>query len=91
MKTEMKDTLLTESIGGEAGEFIKKATGFTFICLGTCWKRVKIDKLYGYEHDGGLVDSTGKKWWVFYHCKKCNYNTSFPKILRRMTGEICNE
>ena len=40
------------------------------------------ENFYGYEHDGGLADKNGKRWWVFVRCTKprvkgLEYETSF--------------
>jgi len=36
--------------------------------------------LKGYPHTGGFHDSNGKKWWLFVHCPKCEYDTAMLKI-----------
>jgi DNA-directed RNA polymerase subunit RPC12/RpoP len=33
--------------------------------------------LLGYPHDGGLADSSGRRWWLFARCADCGYDTSW--------------
>ena len=56
---------MTEAMGGEVAEFIKKYQGKEFACHGVCRKNQIANDFLGYEHDGGLADATGKKWWVY--------------------------
>ena len=89
-KTE-KDLILTESMGGELGDTIKSLTGKTFQCLGVCNKPILIFKMYGKEHDGGLMAADGKKYWLYVHCEICQYDTAWWKIPKRMNQWKWNE
>jgi len=69
-------------MGGELGEMVKRLTGQSFTC---CSSRSNpqhtIDFLIGYpKHSDGLADTKGTKWWVYYRCEKCHYDTSWQAI-----------
>lgn len=91
------ETEITPDFGGPVGEMAAKLLGRRFECQGNCvWKKESIsikliDKLYGYPHDGGLADKDGKKWWLYYHCKECNYDTSWWKIENRIAKYLTDE
>jgi hypothetical protein len=76
----MTDKTMTDNMGGEVAEFIREWKGKTIECLGVCHKERIMESFLGYEHDGGLADSSGKKWWVYYECPKCHYGHSFAKM-----------
>ena len=57
---------LNECLGGEIGEIINKLSNEEFKCW--CGKKFKVNHFIGYEHDGGLLDAEGTKWWVFVVC-----------------------
>lgn len=74
------DKLMDVSMGGEVAEFIQEWKGKTILCFGTCRKERVMESFKGYDHDGGLEDSKGNKWWVFFECPKCKYGHSFAKM-----------
>jgi phage FluMu protein Com len=76
----MSDKIMSESMGGEVGEFIKNWSGKTIRCFGTCRSKQKMLEFQGYLHEGGLSDASGQKWWVFFKCPKCKYGHSFSKM-----------
>jgi len=71
MKTEM---------GGEVAEFIGAWANKKIRCFGVCHQVRVMKDFGGYEHDGGLADGQGKKWWVYFECPKCRYGHSFSKM-----------
>lgn len=76
----MADKIMTESMGGEVAEFIQKWQDKTIRCFGVCRKDRVMESFKGYDHDGGLEDANGNKWWVFFECPKCKYGHSFAKM-----------
>ena len=76
----MSDKQMSIEMGGEVATFIEKWRGTLIRCFGVCRKDRVMDSFKGYEHDAGLQDATGKKWWVFYECPKCRYGHSFSKM-----------
>jgi len=76
----MSDKQMSIEMGGEVATFIEKWRGTLIRCFGVCRKDRVMDSFKGYEHDAGLQDATGKKWWVFYKCPKCRYGHSFSKM-----------
>lgn len=77
---ETMNEQMTKDMGGEVGEFITKWEGKTIKCFGICHTEQVMDSFVGYEHDGGLEDKNGKKYWVFFECPECNYGHSFAKM-----------
>jgi len=77
MKT---DKTMSLEMGGEIEQFIKKWEGTLIRCFGTCNEDRIMGDFKGYEHDGGLSDASGKKWWVYYECQQCRYGHSFAKM-----------
>jgi hypothetical protein len=71
---------MTIATGGEVAEFIKKWQGKKIKCFGVCGTKQIMNEFVGYEHDGGLTDANGKKWWVYFECPKCKYGHSFSKM-----------
>lgn len=71
---------LSEDMGGELGAKVREVTGLRMECLGTCRRPVTVDRLFGYPHEGGLADATGQKWWVYYRCQDCGYETAAWKM-----------
>jgi len=91
------EILMTESMGGEVGDFIRENKSKEYYCLGSHPGRNKvhtIDRFYGVEHEGGLKDRNGKGWWVFVVCPKgSGHQTSFthlPGEINRATLEHKN-
>lgn len=76
----MVNKLMTESMGGVVGAFVKEYTGTTIRCFGVCHKDRLMNEFTGYEHDGGIADNDGNKWWVYYECPICHYGHSFAKM-----------
>lgn len=77
---KMTDKTMNISMGGEISVFIEKWQSNLIRCFGTCRKDRVMDSFKGYEHDGGLADISGKKWWVYFECPKCHYGHSFAKM-----------
>ena len=78
--------VLTEQDGGEVAEFIRENKGKEYYCMGNHTGGVnaihRADVFYGYEHDAGLADRNGKRWWVYVLCAEppkdgFEYQTSF--------------
>jgi len=90
------DQKCTEHMGGEVARIIDFLNGKPFPC--SCGLILKLDGVAeGYLHDGGYEDKDGKKWWLFLHCSKCEYDWAFWKIIQRvrnysekMEKERCN-
>ena len=76
----MSDRIMSEEMDGEVAEFVDEWKGKLIRCFGVCKKDRVMDKFVGYEHDAGLSDAIGKKWWVYYECPKCKYGHSFAKM-----------
>ena len=76
----MKLKPMTIEDGGEIAEFIKKYKGKTIRCFGTCDKDRVMNIFVGYEHDDGLADKDGKRFWVYFECPKCGYGHAFGKM-----------
>ena len=85
VKLYEREQILSEDMGGELGEMIKRLTGQNFTCCSPRSNPITtIDFLVGYpNHSDGLADANGKKWWVYYKCEKCHYDTSWQAI------EVC--
>jgi hypothetical protein len=71
-------------MGGEVEEVLKDYLGKVMKCLGVCGKNITIRKFRGYPHDNGLADAAGQRWWVYVHCDRCKYDTSWGKIGRQI-------
>ncbi|MFX0133349.1 MAG: hypothetical protein ACFFDN_06885 [Candidatus Hodarchaeota archaeon] len=57
-----------------------------------CWKKINHDCILGdveyYEHDGGdFLEGLKEKQWIYFTCKRCNYQWSLHKILNRIERE----
>lgn len=76
----MADRIMTAQMGGEVAEFIEKWKGKTIRCFGVCHTERDMNQFVGYDHDGGLEDANGNKWWVYFECPKCKYGHSFAKM-----------
>lgn len=72
------------SMGGELGQAIKELSRKDFQCLGICRKSIKAIGWLGEEHEGGLADKDGKKWWLWISCDNCGYETAWWKIPNRI-------
>lgn len=86
---------MTENMGGEVGRIvaeIRKAVSIS--CHGICFDETATNDIRGYPHEGGIADSSGKRWWVYVHCSNpvkragkratCDYDTSWGKIMSRL-------
>lgn len=71
---------MDKSMGGEVAEFLEQWAGETIKCFGVCHKEREMVSFKGYEHDGGLADKDGNRWWVYFECPKCRYGHSFAKM-----------
>jgi len=91
MNDNIGEKEMTEEMGGEVGEEVKRLKSLQHIeCHGICLDYISVLDIRGYPHDCGLKDSTGKQWWVYVHCNNkierngktryCDYNTSWGKI-----------
>lgn len=83
-KTTDGTRTVNAQMGGELGETIESLQGKSFMCLGTCGKSKVIASLLAYPHDGGLEDKDGEKWWLYYECPTCGYQSSWWKILNQL-------
>ena len=73
---------MNSRVGGEAGEVMTKLLGKSLEC--TCGKKITIGQFLGYPHDGGYADKNGDRWWLYVHCKKCNYDWALHKLENRI-------
>ena len=71
---------ITKEAGGEVGEFIEENAGKEILCFGVCNKKQVMDKFKAYDHDGGMRDKDGKRWWVYFECPKCKYGHAAHKM-----------
>lgn len=69
---------INENLGGEVAEVIKKLVGKSFVC--SCEKEIFANGWLGYQHEGGLADKDGKKWWIYIECPYCEYCWSWHKV-----------
>ena len=74
------DKIMTEEQGGQVADFIKIWKGITIRCFGVCAKERIMTEFKGYEHDNGLKDSQGVRYWVYFECPKCKYGHSWAKM-----------
>ena len=82
MNKQIGEIYIHELLGSEVEEFCQQVNTKDMTC--TCGEVGRMNMLRGYPHDGGLIDSEGRRWWVYYHCPKCHYEWSHTKILRRI-------
>ena len=75
-----RDKEMTTAMGGEVAKFVERWEGTLIRCFGTCRMDRITSEFKGYEHDGGLEDATGKKWWVYFECPECKYGHSYAKM-----------
>jgi len=80
---------MTVKMGGEVADFISQYKDKEIPCGGTCYKDDSSDQLkkrrtmtvfVGYEHEGGLKDASGQRWWVYFECPECGFEHSFNRI-----------
>lgn len=69
---------MEETMGGDVKKQIIKYGFVMFKC--TCTNLIENPNIMGYEHSGGVKDATGKKWWMYVHCSKCEYDWALHKI-----------
>lgn len=81
---------MTVEMGHEIERFLGSVQDKTLKCW--CGQELDCVGFEGYpDHDGGLMDASGKKWWVYLHCDKCGYDWSFWKVERRAKKEMMVE
>jgi len=85
LELDSTEQFLDEVMGGAVEVFIQGHRNKKMKC--SCGDEMTLDEFVGYPHDGGLADSSGKKWWVFCHCDNCGYDWSFWKIEQRIKRE----
>lgn len=73
---------INENLGGEIAEVINKLQDETFTCW--CGHKFTVNHFMGYQHEGGLADAQGSKWWVFVICPHCRYEWSWHKLINRL-------
>ena len=78
---------INPSLGGEVKRTLEIFDNVPFKC--TCGHTFTLTKFsfLGYEHEGGLADDKGNKWWVFFECGYCNYQWSWHKLANRVTQQ----
>ena len=70
---------------GEIADFLKSIEGKQLAPgYGYCPHRPEIVGWMGHPHDGGLSDSTGKRWWLYVECDECGIAISHWKVERRL-------
>lgn len=76
--------------GADVAEFLRLVDGKEYECLGTCRSTFTAyaSSFVAYPHDGGLLDKNGARWWVYYACPKCGYETSFRKFPSRAVPRV---
>ena len=74
---------LNANLGRNVGKMINSLTGGYFEC--TCGRKIHLyGNFLGYEHDAGILDKLGIKWWLYMSCPRCGYEWSWQKILKRI-------
>jgi len=54
----------------------------------SCGRTLFINSIHSYDHDGGLpVQGFAEKQWVYFHCKRCGYDSALWKVLNRLVRE----
>lgn len=64
-------------------EVINKLKDVKFKC--SCGYRFHLSNPERYLHDGGLLSSDGKKYWLYYVCPKCGYQWAYWKIIKKVS------
>jgi hypothetical protein len=50
-------------------------------CCASCGEPLDLNDIKTYDHEGGIaVKGYDKKQWVYFHCKKCDYDSALWKI-----------
>jgi hypothetical protein len=75
--------LFDENSGGEIGEIIKKHCGDILNCV-FCDQHFYLNVFYGYEHEGGITDASGKKYLLYVECPFCEYHWSWSKFHHKL-------
>ena len=82
-----KDRVLTARMGGELGDLISRLSGSSYRCIGTMPIHSEtVTTWYGYQHNGGISDSNGKRWWTYQKCKISGYQTAWWKVERLLVS-----
>jgi hypothetical protein len=55
-------------------------------CVQSHGRDFEILKFLGYPHEGGYVDSKGRKWWLFITCPFCEYDWALCKVAKKLTA-----
>lgn len=74
------DQKMTNQMGGEVAEFIRKAEDRKVLECPICGATIDLTKFVGYPHDGGLKDGVGNIWWVWVLCPSCKNQWSWHKL-----------
>ena len=80
--TDTTPRYMEETMGGDVKKQIVKYGMVIFRC--TCEFLIESPNIMGYEHSGGSKDSFGKRWWMYVHCPKCEYDWALHKIDKRV-------
>jgi hypothetical protein len=58
----------------------------------SCGHPFDLDDIQTYNHDGGIeVKGYDKRQWVYFHCKKCEYDSALWKIVQRIKNRRTRE
>lgn len=77
------EIVLTEDMGGEIADLIRKTLHKAYSCIGAPSEHFEeVGQWYGYPHPGGLSDQNGMKWWAYQKCTISNYKTAWWKVFR---------
>ena len=80
-----EERILTVETGGEIADLIRRTFHGRYECIGGSSSHIEpVESWYGYPHDGGLSDGTGKRWWVYQKCSQSNYETAWWKVEKRI-------
>lgn len=84
-ETILGEVVLDEAMGGEVAALIREWVGVEVQCYGICHSVYKVEELLGYDHEGGVADASGKRWWAYSRCPNCErlgtrYETSFRHL-----------
>lgn len=50
-----------------------------------CERLIRKNSIRSYDHEGGIeVIGFDKKQWVYFHCNKCDHNSSLNKVIHNI-------
>ena len=77
--------LYPSKLGGDAEEIMLMLLGQEFAC--DCGNPLLIHEFRGYApHSSGYADKHGRKWWIYVHCPKCEYDWALWKVMNKIAS-----